>query len=425
MRFLLISTLVYLATGCGERPQSGSTGGESSLDAIAQRVTELSLAMTPHDAAFVDAYFGPAEWRESVKEEPLSLAQIRAHAENLIGQIPAQHSPRANHLHKRVVALLTRIDQVSGVPFSFDEETALMYDAIAPDVPISEFDSILQQIDALLPGEGALSERVTRFRSRFVIPPERLQAVFDAAIAECRRRTVAHLSLTASESFVVEYVKDKPWSGYNWYQGNSRSVIQVNTDLPIYIHRAVDLGCHEGYPGHHTYNALLEAGLVDASGWMEFSLYPLFSPQSLIAEGTANYGIEMAFPGTERLEFETSVLLPVAGLEAEGIETYYRLLELESELDHVDNVTARAYLDGEIDRDSAVRMLVDYKLISPERARQRVDFIETYRGYVINYNLGRELVADYVARHADGMGGRWKAFEHLLSTPLTAADIAP
>ncbi|NIV17481.1 MAG: hypothetical protein GWN47_03535, partial [Woeseiaceae bacterium] len=59
-------------------------------------------------------------------------------------------------------------------------------------------------------------------------------------------------------------------------------------DLPIFIDRAVDLGCHEGYPGHHTFNVLLEKNLVTDRGWTEFTLYPLFSPQSLIAEGSGN-----------------------------------------------------------------------------------------------------------------------------------------
>ena len=93
----------------------------------------------------------------------------------------------------------------------------------------------------------------------------------------------------------MAYVKDKPWSAYNWYQGGFASLIEVNTDLPVYIDRAIDLACHEGYPGHHVYNALLEQHLVKQRGWVEFSVYPLFSPQSLIAEGTANYGIQVAF----------------------------------------------------------------------------------------------------------------------------------
>src|SRR5207302_7941763 len=155
---------------------------------------------------------------------------------------------------------------------------------------------------------------------RFVIPSDRLSAVFDRAIAEGRRRTLQHVQLPAEERFTVEYVKNKPWSGYNWYQGGYRSLIQVNTDLPIYIDRAIDLACHEGYPGHHVYNALLEEHLVRDRGWVEISVYALFSPQSLIAEGTANYGIEVAFPsgerGDERLAFERDVLFPLAGLDA-------------------------------------------------------------------------------------------------------------
>ena len=38
-----------------------------------------------------------------------------------------------------------------------------------------------------------------------------------------------------------------------------------------------------------------------------------------MAEGTANHGIEMAFPGDERLAYERDVLYPLAGLEPVGL----------------------------------------------------------------------------------------------------------
>ncbi len=158
----------------------------------------------------------------------------------------------------------------------------------------------------LLPGGGPLIERYEEFRQDFIIPRERLDAVFRAAIAACRERTLRYVELPADESFDIEYVTDKPWSGYNWYQGGFHSLIQVNTDLPIFIDRAVDLACHEGYPGHHVYNTLLEKHLTRDRGWVEFFVYPLFSPQSLIAEGTANYGIQIAFPGRERTQHQWS-----------------------------------------------------------------------------------------------------------------------
>ena len=56
------------------------------------------------------------------------------------------------------------------------------------------------------------------------------------------------------------------------------------------------------------------SALVRGRGWVELSVYPLFSPQSLIAEGSANFGIDMAFPSTERTAFERDSLFPLAGL---------------------------------------------------------------------------------------------------------------
>ena len=218
-------------------------------------------------------------------------------------------------------------------------------------------------------------------------------------------------------------MNDKPWSGYNWYQGNSQSLIQINTDLPIFISRAVDLGCHEGYPGHHTFNALLEKNLVEDRGWIEFSLYPLFSPQSLIAEGSGNYGVDLAFPGSERVQFEREVLFPLAELDPTEADRYYELLELLSRLSYAGNEAARDYLNGSIDREQAVQWLVDYTLSSPERARQRTDFFDTYRSYVINYNLGKDMVREYVERDTEDHAARWRKFEHLLSSPMSPADL--
>jgi len=190
-------------------------------------------------------------------------------------------------------------------------------------------------------------------------------------------------------------------------------VIQVNMDLPITIDRAIDLACHEGYPGHHVYNALLEQNLVRERGWVEFSVYPLFSPQSLIAEGTANYGIEVAFPSAERLEFERKVIFPAAGLDPAGVEEYYGVFALVDRLSYAGNEAARQYLNGAIDKNAAADWLEMYGLYSRPRAEQRVRFMDQYRSYVINYNLGKDMVKRYIEREGD----RWTAFQTLLSSP--------
>src|SRR6185295_15859781 len=194
-------------------------------------------------------------------------------------------------------------------------------------------------------------------------PPARVDRVFKEAIRSCRERTLLHADLPPQEKFTVEYVTNKSWSGYNWYQGNYKSLIQVNTDLPIYIERALDLACHEGYPGHHVYNALLEQHLVKDRGWIEFTAYPLFSPQSLIAEGTANFGIEVAFPGRERVEFEQRVLFPAAGLDPSKAAAYYDAQSLVDRLSYAGNEAARRYLNGYISASTAASWLEQYALM--------------------------------------------------------------
>jgi hypothetical protein len=327
---------------------------------------------------------------------------------------------RHAYLTRQLESLIARADMLAGKRMTFDEESRGLYDAVAPRHTEAYFQGVLDRLGRLLPGEGSVAERYERYRSRFVIPREKLDTVFQTAIAECKRRTARHIALPPGESFTVEYVTHKPWGGYNWYQGRFHSVIQVNTDLPIYIDRAIDLACHEGYPGHHVYNALLEKNLVKGRGWIEFTVYPLFSPQSLIAEGTANFGIEVAFPGKERIAFEQSRLFPLAGLDASRVSEYYEVQMLVDKLSYAGNEAARRYLNGEITARAAADWLVRYAMYTPALAERRVRFFDQYRSYVINYNLGQDLVRQYVERTA-GAGGseaaRWQAFTALLSSP--------
>ena len=300
----------------------------------------------------------------------------------------------------------------------FDEESKALYDAVAPTHDEDYFRGLNAAIEAELPGAGPLVDRVEAFRTQFVIPRGKLDEVFGAAIDICRVKTMDHLGLPTGETFTVEYVNDKAWSGYNWYQGGFNSLIQVNTDLPIFIDRAIDLACHEGYPGHHVYNSLLEKTLVRDRGWMEFSVYALFSAQSLIAEGSANYGIDVAFPAEERVEMEKETLFPLAGLDASRAGQYYRVHELVARTGYAGNEAARRYLDGDFSADQAVEWLTSYALMAPARARQRVKFFDQYRSYVINYNLGKDLVRNYVESRAEGDGEkRWEIFAELLSSP--------
>ena len=410
-------------------------GKRHEVGAIAEAYAHLVLAMGQHDPDYVDAFYGPAEWRSKAAEEKKPLAAIREEAMELSAQLAKVPGPkeeldqlRLAYLARQLGALEARVRIVQGERLKFDDESRALYDAVAPTHSASHFENILRKLESKIPGEGPINRRYEEWRQQFVIPKEKLDAVFQLAIEECRVRTVARMKLPPNESFTVEYVTGKPWSGYNWYKGEYRSVIQVNTDLPVYIDRAVDLAAHEGYPGHHVYNVLLEKNLVRDHGWTEFTVYALFSPQSLIAEGTANYGKEVVLTKAERMKFEKEVLFPAAGLDPARAEEYYSVQEMTEALSYAGNEAARRLLDGEIDREAAAAWLEKYALMEPKRAQQRVSFIERYRSYVINYNLGEKMVREYVEAQVERrvkekenerarFDARWQVFQELLSSP--------
>src|SRR5438552_4325481 len=390
---------------------------KDAMNAVAERYAHLVLALGQHNPDYVDAFYGPAEWKMKAEKEKKSLEMIGAEAGELIAMLaktPDAAAPgdellqlRREYLQKQISALAARVRMLKGEKLKFDDESRALYDAVAPTYPDSHFNQIIAQLDAKIPGKGpsrtggSLWERYEMWRKPFVIPKEKLDTVFQLAIKECRARTLAHVELPPNESFTVEYVTNKPWGGYNWYKGNFHSVIQVNTDLPIFIDRAVDLAAHEGYPGHHVYNSLLEKNLVRDRGWMEFSVYALFSPQSLIAEGTANFGRDVAFPTEiDRMKFEKEVLFPAAGIDASRADEYYAVQDLMKDLNYAVNEAARRLINGQIDEKAAVDWLEKYAVMEPPRARQRVKFIQRYSSYVINYNLGEDMVKHYIEKRA-------------------------
>ncbi|MFN3472918.1 MAG: hypothetical protein ACK4ZW_02620 [Blastomonas sp.] len=430
-RFGLL-VLLLLCAACTPRTGPQTTATADPLDDFARQYVMLTLEIGTHEEGYIDAYYGPAEWRRAAEASPRALPALAEAVDRLDAGIAAldvtDREPmvqrRVTFLRAQLNAARTRLRMLRGETLSFRQESLGLFGATPDILPLESYDPVLTQIEALLPGPGTLAQRVDAFQERFVIPADRLQPVFDRAIAECRARTAAHIPLPKGESFRMEFVTGKPWSGYNYYQGNLASLIQINTDLPIRIGRAVDLGCHEGYPGHHALNYLLEQRLMRGRGWMEYSVYPLYSPQSLIAEGSANYGIDLAFPGDEKLAFEMRELYSLAGLPTTDAARLAALQEALTGLRGARFTIAQMYLDGEIDRDRAIVLTQKYQLMSEARAKQSIGFTDAYRSYVINYGLGQDMVREFVEAAGPDTRSRWAAMERVISEPTLPADLA-
>jgi hypothetical protein len=178
-------------------------GQAANLDGVAEEYVHLALALDEHDEDYVDAYYGPPEWQREAESTAVSLGELRSRAESALvalARLPTAAAEidgqRRAMLQKRLRAMLLRIDmadpQRSDSLPKFDEESRVLFDAEAPDHDAAHFERIVERAAAIVPGEGPLAARVEAFRKRFEIPQDRLSAVFDAAVAECRRRTVEH-----------------------------------------------------------------------------------------------------------------------------------------------------------------------------------------------------------------------------------------
>lgn len=405
------------------------------LQGISEQYIRLALEIGQWDPDFVDAYYGPEEF----KPDPVEADSAEAPFEELkwiatellnqmeelnIDKLDSMEVLRYRFLLNQLVAVKTKLELISGEVIPFDVESRSLYDAVTPHYSEDHYIDLVKKLDELLPGDGTLVTRYHDFMEEFTIPPDRLDTVFRLAIAEARERTARYIEIPEGESLTFEYVTNKPWIGYNRYKGNGRSIIQVNMDFPMTIDKAMYLACHDGYPGHHLYNAKLEQALVLGRGWEEFTIYPLFSPQSLIAEGSANFGMDLAFPGSDRQEFERQYLFPLAKLDTIKVDLFYEVLAIKIALSYADNEVAKRYLDGQIGQEEAAEWLVNYTLRTRDEAMQRLEYYEKYRSYVINFNFGYDLIKQYVYREAgDDIEGQWSAFERILTTPVTASMI--
>src|SRR6185503_6786016 len=162
------------------------------------------------------------------------------------------------------------------------------------------------------PGSGPLVERYPAWRESQAVPPDKLDAAISSLAEDFRARTQVMFGLPDGEHVDFELVTNQPWSGFNYFLGDLRSRVAINTDLPVLSLNIAHLVAHEAYPGHHTEHTRKEVGLVRRRKQLEETIFLVGTPQCLIAEGLADLGLEVvvADDPDARAEFSSSHLEP-------------------------------------------------------------------------------------------------------------------
>jgi hypothetical protein len=399
------------------------------IEAQARRFVELALAFGQTDEKEVDAYFGPDSLRPKIGSKAPSLDDLQRDLSRLGTDIAADSSPampRRTRLASRVAHLQALIGTIQHPRnLSFDEEAKQVYDIDPVPLDTAAMARAEKELAKLLPGASPLADRVDAFRARYVIPEAKREAVFLRALGECRRRTRAHWPLPATERVDIEWTSsvDAAW---HRYKGGFRSQLQINPNAVAFLGSAIDVACHEAYPGHHAQFVMQDVAPGRGGLPIEERVVLLRSPDSMFREGAANYGVDLAFPPADRLVFERDILFPLAGFAPVEADKFEKVRAL---IDVIAPATApilREYRDGRLTADAAATALQRDALVSSPQAL--LGFVDQFGPYALGYTVARDWVARRVAAAA-GSGDRWPALRRYIAAAgmpapsATAAEI--
>ena len=309
--------------------------GADMMSPLAERYVRLVLAVGQHDADFVDAYYGPPAWKPAPRHRlpldwrpgarsrtlltgtsrrrrcpPPPLERLRR--DYLIAQTERDAS-RASDAQRRAADVRRRVARRSTTPSR-------------PPTTRRTSATRLKTLDGLLPGAGPLAARVEAFRQRFVIPPDKLDAVFRAAVDACRaadRRAPA----AARRRAVHDRVRH-------------RQVVERLQLVPGQLpqpdpgqHRPADL--HRPRAGSRVPRGLSRAPRLQraarASPRARARMAGVHGLPAVLAPVAHRRGHGQlrhrggAIPAAERVAFERERLFPLAGLDPADAPKYYEV----------------------------------------------------------------------------------------------------
>ena len=414
-------------------PAVGGTRMVPAPDPVARDYLLLALRLDQHRPGLVDGYFGPADLKAATDMENLRPpARLAEDAVRLRERLPAEVGDplRRAWFAAQLVALEAQALEQAGRAIPYEDLVARLFDQRMTRVDDVVFEAAAADLDLALPGRGPLEERTAAWDAGLTIPEDRVAAVADHLAAQFRERAGALFGLPEGEAARISMVRDRPWSGYNWYEGGRRSRVEINLDLPARVGDLVHTVAHETYPGHHLEMATKEERLVDGAGRAELTLLSINTPECLMHEGLADLGYRFAVPpDAEAATIEEA--MGVAGLvSAPNLASTRATAERQVVVGRArralrgigGNAALLRHVDGR-SREDVISYLMAVGRLSRERAEHRMQFIEhpVWRTYDFVYREGAELLGAWL--EAAAPAERTARFQGLLAEALPPSSI--
>ena len=397
---------------------------------VIREYLKLGLRFDRIEDGYVDSFTGDPALRVAVADEPApDPADLARQADRLIGEVAsvgdsgALDAQRTDYLIAHLRALACAGRKFAGEDVGFVDEVRAYFDVEIRKGDPDRYRDAHRRLDEALRGSGPLAERMQAHRTSEEIPPERLEECIHAFSSALRDRVRADFPLPDSETINYEIVTDKPWSGFNYYEGDYRSTVAVNADLKQQMSNLPRLVAHESYPGHHTEHCRKEAGLVARDGQTEQTIFLVNTPQCLMAEGLADLALYAAIGDGATWGGWATEIYADLGLRFDG-ERAEAISAAAADLADVRQDAALMLHDEHRDVDDVVAFLQRWQLTSEARARQSMKFLSSplWRAYTSTYVEGYRLLRGWLdARPADvSLTAR---FGRLLDEPLVPSSL--
>ena len=395
-----------------------------NASAIAEEFIKLALAINEHLPGYIDSYFGPEEWpQEARRVGKLPLEDLTRRADHLAGDVSQANDwdeQRKDFLFHQINAMQMSLRLLSGENISLAEEVQALYDVQPTWRDETQFLEYQKFLDDTLPDGGSLKERLEAWKKSLEVPLEKARELLPFIVRTLRGLAHKKFGLPAEESFIVDFISDQPWMAYNRYLGQYRSLIEINTDLPIWLDNLMITMAHEGYPGHHTELCMKDDKLIRQMNYQENVLTLINAPSCVISEGIATSALETILTDQELEEFYREELLPRAGLTHLDAKKIVEISNTERKVNGLWGNAAFMLHDQKKSPEQVIAYLQKYEMSTEKEASRAIRFMSgpLDRSYIFTYTVGHDLLSELFS-----IADRDKYFARLLQEPVTPSQI--
>ncbi|MDD7937704.1 DUF885 domain-containing protein [Actinomycetospora lutea] len=375
---------------------------DPGLDAVARAYVGLALRLDRVLPGVLDAHLGAPEDAARVAGEtapdPDDLAREAEHLRGELARAGHGDAARAAFLDAQLRACRVLAERAGGREVGFVDEVERCFGVRIASGDPDRYREAHRTLGALLGGTGDLAGRLAAHRDGDRLAPEHLSRGLRAAMAALRERTAATVGLPPDEDVVLEVVDTAPWSGFSRWVGPRRSAVTVNAGIGHRVTHLPLLVAHEAYPGHHTEHCRLAADPDGLAVRPERQVFLARTPQSLVAEGAAELGLEVVVgSGWGRWNAEVLVAAgvpadPERGALGEAVEA------VMARLAPVRQDAALMLHDQHRPAEEVVAHLRRWLLVDEPRARRMLEFLAhpRWRTHTTTYVEGARLLRPWL-----------------------------